>query len=149
MFSLFLWSGIMPNCLSVWLLDMFTTWISRRMRVWSKKLSSRLKERWLLSTTFCLINFSLETRWHSKNISNKSKRPGQVIPWTLLITRTNVVSSGDVSEISLDASSSTHIRGWDDLFNKCGENLNSLTAMKLSPYYKGISHLTRNSCPIS
>ena len=29
------------------------------------------------------------------------------------------------------------IRGWDDLFTKCGENLNSLTAMKLSPYYKG------------
>ncbi|GAA6030036.1 hypothetical protein JCM8097_009225 [Rhodosporidiobolus ruineniae] len=28
------------------------------------------------------------------------------------------------------------IRGWDDLFTKCGENLNSLTAMKLSPYYK-------------
>ncbi|KAG6918668.1 hypothetical protein DXG01_012485 [Tephrocybe rancida] len=28
------------------------------------------------------------------------------------------------------------IRGWDDLFNKCNENLNSLTAMKLSPYYK-------------
>ena len=28
-------------------------------------------------------------------------------------------------------------RGWDDLFNKCSENLNSLTAMKLSPYYKG------------
>ncbi|KAF8665172.1 hypothetical protein AX16_000636 [Volvariella volvacea WC 439] len=28
------------------------------------------------------------------------------------------------------------IRGWDDLFNKCSENLNSLTAMKLSPYYK-------------
>ncbi|KAF8238396.1 dynein heavy chain protein 1 [Tricholoma matsutake] len=27
-------------------------------------------------------------------------------------------------------------RGWDDLFNKCSENLNSLTAMKLSPYYK-------------
>jgi len=26
--------------------------------------------------------------------------------------------------------------GWDDLFNKCSENLNSLTAMKLSPYYK-------------
>ncbi|KAL1922601.1 uncharacterized protein VTP21DRAFT_10140 [Calcarisporiella thermophila] len=25
---------------------------------------------------------------------------------------------------------------WDDLFNKCGENINSLTAMKLSPYYK-------------
>ena len=30
-----------------------------------------------------------------------------------------------------------NIRGWDDLFTKCSENLNSLTAMKLSPYYKG------------
>ncbi|EIW66046.1 hypothetical protein TREMEDRAFT_35527 [Tremella mesenterica DSM 1558] len=28
------------------------------------------------------------------------------------------------------------IRGWDDLFNKCGEHLNSLNAMKLSPYYR-------------
>ncbi|KAL4068381.1 dynein heavy chain and region D6 of dynein motor-domain-containing protein [Scleroderma yunnanense] len=28
------------------------------------------------------------------------------------------------------------IKGWDDLFTKCSENLNSLTAMKLSPYYK-------------
>ncbi|GJN87844.1 hypothetical protein Rhopal_000799-T1 [Rhodotorula paludigena] len=28
------------------------------------------------------------------------------------------------------------IRGWDELFTKCGENLNSLTAMKLSPFYK-------------
>ncbi|KAJ7596607.1 dynein heavy chain protein 1 [Mycena floridula] len=28
------------------------------------------------------------------------------------------------------------IRGWDDLFTKCGENLNFLTAMKLSPHYK-------------
>ncbi|KAG9023665.1 hypothetical protein FRB95_012647 [Tulasnella sp. JGI-2019a] len=28
------------------------------------------------------------------------------------------------------------IKGWDDLFTKCGENLNSLVAMKLSPYYK-------------
>lgn len=28
------------------------------------------------------------------------------------------------------------IRGWDDLFAKCGENLNSLQAMKHSPYYK-------------
>ncbi|KAF8528024.1 dynein heavy chain protein 1 [Hysterangium stoloniferum] len=28
------------------------------------------------------------------------------------------------------------IRGWDDLFTKCSENLNSLVAMKLSPYYK-------------
>jgi dynein heavy chain 1 len=31
------------------------------------------------------------------------------------------------------------IRGWDDLFNKCGEHLNSLSAMKLSPYYRGES----------
>ncbi|KAI8852562.1 dynein heavy chain and region D6 of dynein motor-domain-containing protein [Chytridium lagenaria] len=28
------------------------------------------------------------------------------------------------------------IRGWDDLFSKCSEHLNSLTAMKHSPYYK-------------
>lgn len=28
------------------------------------------------------------------------------------------------------------IRGWDDLFAKCGENLNSLQAMKHSPYFK-------------
>lgn len=28
------------------------------------------------------------------------------------------------------------IRGWDDLFTKCSEHLNSLTAMKMSPYYR-------------
>lgn len=28
------------------------------------------------------------------------------------------------------------IRGWDDLFTKCAENLSSLSAMKHSPYYK-------------
>lgn len=28
------------------------------------------------------------------------------------------------------------IRGWDDLFNKSSEHINSLTAMKVSPYYK-------------
>ncbi|VBB28797.1 unnamed protein product, partial [Acanthocheilonema viteae] len=28
------------------------------------------------------------------------------------------------------------IRGWDDLFSKLKEHMNSLTAMKLSPYYK-------------
>jgi dynein heavy chain 1 len=28
------------------------------------------------------------------------------------------------------------VKGWDDLFAKCGENLNSLIAMKFSPYYK-------------
>ncbi|KAM0792972.1 hypothetical protein ACM66B_002727 [Microbotryomycetes sp. NB124-2] len=28
------------------------------------------------------------------------------------------------------------IRGWEELFTKCGENINSLNAMRLSPYYK-------------
>jgi len=28
------------------------------------------------------------------------------------------------------------IRGWDDLFNKVKEHINSLAAMKLSPFYK-------------
>jgi dynein heavy chain 1 len=28
------------------------------------------------------------------------------------------------------------IRGWDDLFNKLKEHINSVNAMKLSPYYK-------------
>lgn len=28
------------------------------------------------------------------------------------------------------------VKGWDDLFNKLKEHMNSLTAMKLSPYYK-------------
>ena len=28
------------------------------------------------------------------------------------------------------------IRGWDDLFTKVKENINSVAAMKLSPYFK-------------
>lgn len=28
------------------------------------------------------------------------------------------------------------IRGWDDLFNKLKEHINSISAMKLSPFYK-------------
>ncbi len=28
------------------------------------------------------------------------------------------------------------IKGWDDLFSKVKEHINSLSAMKLSPYYK-------------
>ena len=28
------------------------------------------------------------------------------------------------------------IRGWDDLFNKLKEHINSVAAMKLSPYFK-------------
>lgn len=38
------------------------------------------------------------------------------------------------------------IRGWDDLFNKVKEHINSVSAMKLSPYYKvpvGTPSLTR------
>ncbi|KAF8922147.1 dynein heavy chain [Mucidula mucida] len=33
------------------------------------------------------------------------------------------------------------IRGWDDLFNKCSENLGALTAMRLSPYYKVVFNM--------
>jgi hypothetical protein len=40
-------------------------------------------------------------------------------------------------EIASEVVTNAIDRGWDDLFNKCSENLNSLTAMKLSPYYKG------------
>ena len=36
--------------------------------------------------------------------------------------------------------------GWDDLFTKCSENLNSLVAMKLSPYYKGKLIDLESSC---
>ena len=32
------------------------------------------------------------------------------------------------------------IRGWDDLFTKVKEHINSVTAMKLSPYYKVTEH---------
>jgi dynein heavy chain 1 len=28
------------------------------------------------------------------------------------------------------------IRGWDDIFTKLGEHLSSISAMKISPYYK-------------
>ena len=31
------------------------------------------------------------------------------------------------------------IRGWDELFSRCSENLNSLQAMRHSPYYKGFN----------
>lgn len=37
------------------------------------------------------------------------------------------------------------IRGWDDLFNKVKEHINSVSAMKLSPYYKVMSY-TPPSC---
>ncbi|KAG5220561.1 dynein heavy chain protein [Salix suchowensis] len=45
-----------------------------------------------------------------------------------LIKEVIIQAQGEVRRLSLC--------GWDDLFTKCGENLNSLTAMKLSPYYK-------------
>ncbi|KAJ3090057.1 hypothetical protein HK102_004799, partial [Quaeritorhiza haematococci] len=48
-----------------------------------------------------------------------------------------MVSFGLVGDTIAPTSSSVRlIRGWDDLFAKCSENLNSLTAMKHSPYYK-------------
>jgi len=28
------------------------------------------------------------------------------------------------------------IKGWDDLFSKLDEDLNNLSSMKISPYYK-------------
>jgi dynein heavy chain 1 len=34
------------------------------------------------------------------------------------------------------------IRGWDDLFSKCKEHLNSLSAMKASPYFKAFEEET-------
>ena len=42
------------------------------------------------------------------------------------------------------------IRGWDDLFNKVKEHINSVSAMKLSPYYKvccgaSLPHIHRNA----
>ena len=37
------------------------------------------------------------------------------------------------------------IRGWDDLFNKVKEHINSVAAMKLSPYYKVSTCTTANS----
>lgn len=36
------------------------------------------------------------------------------------------------------------IRGWDDLFNKVKEHINSVAAMKLSPYYK-VNNFKKNS----
>lgn len=36
------------------------------------------------------------------------------------------------------------IRGWDDLFNKVKEHINSVSAMKLSPYYKVGGRLNSN-----
>jgi Dynein heavy chain, N-terminal region 2 len=42
-----------------------------------------------------------------------------------------------VSLYTVSIDSGCLLSGWDDLFNKCSENLNSLVAMKLSPYYKG------------
>lgn len=35
------------------------------------------------------------------------------------------------------------IRGWDDLFTKVKEHINSVAAMKLSPYFKVNAHAGR------
>ncbi len=85
-------------------------------------------------------------RWHSKNTSSKLKRHGLPITSISSNTRPSVSSLGTISYLMVhSASSPQNIRGWDDLFNKCSENLNSLVAMKLSPYYKGLCFL-RTSC---
>jgi len=76
-------------------------------------------------------------RWRWKNISRRSRKPGRAIPWTSSITRISAGSSGVLLRWFTDHSKFTFCRGWDDLFNKCSENLNSLVAMKMSPYYKG------------
>ena len=38
------------------------------------------------------------------------------------------------------------IRGWDELFEKVKEHINSVTAMKLSPYYKVCDYCYGSSC---
>ncbi len=38
------------------------------------------------------------------------------------------------------------IRGWDDLFNKVKEHINSVSAMKLSPYYKVLTRTREAVC---
>lgn len=38
------------------------------------------------------------------------------------------------------------IRGWDDLFNKVKEHINSVSAMKLSPYYKVLKRTRASVC---
>lgn len=50
-----------------------------------------------------------------------------------------LIRYGSVLPLFVQTSLTRVHRGWDDLFNKCSENLNSLVAMKLSPYYKGVS----------
>ena len=37
------------------------------------------------------------------------------------------------------------IRGWDDLFTKVKEHINSVSAMKLSPYYKVMNSVMKLS----
>ena len=39
------------------------------------------------------------------------------------------------------------IRGWDDLFNKVKEHINSVAAMKLSPYYK--VNISKSLCSLT
>jgi len=81
---------------------------------------------------------STHHRWLLKSISNKSKRSGQITRSIWSTIRTSVVLLGALWHQILKLSIFTKMsRGWDDLFTKCSENLNSLTAMKLSPYYKG------------
>jgi len=40
------------------------------------------------------------------------------------------------------------IRGWDDLFNKVKEHINSVAAMKISPYYKVGESISNSKGPV-
>ncbi|XP_029769164.1 cytoplasmic dynein 1 heavy chain 1-like, partial [Terrapene carolina triunguis] len=40
------------------------------------------------------------------------------------------------------------IRGWDDLFNKVKEHINSVSAMKLSPYFKAMGRIFVGLCQV-
>ena len=79
-------------------------------------------------------------RWLWKSTSSRSRRYGQIIRSNLWHTRTSAVSLSMSIVIDHLSWLTGLLRGWDDLFNKCSENLNSLTAMKLSPYYKGTKY---------
>lgn len=115
------------------------TWISRRTSIPSAKSSSKLKERYdgllALALMDALTTPSDGTRGVHQTgqgdldelYTRLGQLPKQMSPYQV---RLRAHSLPTVIKLRI-------CRGWDDLFSKCSENLNSLTAMKLSPYYKG------------
>ncbi|PTB70906.1 hypothetical protein BBK36DRAFT_1134104 [Trichoderma citrinoviride] len=85
-----------------------------------------------------------ERHWHKiykqikpqKRFSPSSMTLGDV--WDLNLTATEVIMALEefLKQMVNYQNKCRLIRGWDDLFAKCSENLNSLQAMKHSPYYK-------------